>query len=1302
MTRFITMNTGKAGYCKSNAVHTFLLEFPAEVVAVQEVDIPPASRASFVRFWREHGFTSVLAGTDEIPAKAALMCTTPVQALQLHTSNPSRVAAAVLELAHDDRVQKIIACSVYGFNGDRSATAQLLDELLHEVISFGFPFILLGDWQDEACDPPVAHLLSSGAIHCLDDSFTRTLPKTGPGRCNRIDFGLCSRQIFAQEVEHASGVGDHLAVRYLITDWSTLHGLQRPSRSRVACSGELMAERFQEESFSQAFIDAFNTQSPDEMWTVLSTFAEAALCLDNTGTPRHLQWQPAVRPRDTHKAAKASEPLPLRRLRRLQRRLRHLLHVPGDLLLASKVLRDVHSLSSDFPDLNAITLLNLNNDVETIDYLVDSTAATVKLEAIAHWKAKLHDDPIAQAAWIKSRAAADLERMTQPTLSADAVFNATIHPSNVLEEQQAKWTRVWNPTSPAGSVEDVSQLLREVPRPETLDIPITWTVSALKSATRAMQGKAGGADDWRPEDLLLLPDAWWKRFAQLWAFCYQHATLPRVWKLCRVSLARKPSGSYRPISLCSVAWRAGSRHLCRSLRGWAKSWMGAHDLGGLPGCSPADAHGRLFTAIASGVDCFLQEDLTTFFDTITIEHAVQVLLHLRMPEPVAALFQEFYIESERILSFGGFVASSWTPIGRGLLQGCPMSALVAASVMHVWTSVVANQDTECLAFLDDRTCWPLTTDTGRSKEVMIAAATRGRRFDKAFGLASDKTKSAVVGSAVFDDLARNLEYPRTDALEALGLVHPLDPLLPRRLRKFSLEKVELRFKYIAGVTYNPHFLLRHVRSLVFSMIQWAAGFASPTEVELNRLRDRTFGVFRRNVVFETPKLLFHEVFDWWTHPRFAMDWSVILAIERFQCMRPGWMEHVPLGEAVLPWLRVLPTASALLSRCGWTCSPCGGQLQCRDEHGTIRVFRLGFESHRVLLEWLKDIYRKETLRRTGRVCRSYHRSDPHLAVGLDLPAPPRRGRVVAAGHKAVWKAAAARPFQLAALACGGTCWYYFSLRRGALQRIPDCLCGLAEPSRPHLLWCCPFTADLRARLELPVHRCEERLFAVLLPEEPPGPSTLDAPGLLLDLLNDLERTVSWRSTTFVATDGSSKDNVGAFALYLPGSDTVHTLGLDGEDQSSYRAELSAIDFLLSALCNLSERGFTGKIVILTDCEAAVTASSRGWCKSLPLLANRIYQYFLRATSYGMIIELSWLPAHGRQRLHWVPHPDVHPDVQRGWNYKADEAAKGCLLRRWQGSPRAAYRRQMLQAKQWEIAAITASAEAALRFQGQLC
>ena len=149
---------------------------------------------------------------------------------------------------------------------------------------------------------------------------------------------------------------------------------------------------------------------------------------------------------------------------------------------------------------------------------------------------------------------------------------------------------------------------------------------------------------------------------------------------------------------------------------------------------------------------------------------------------------------------------------------------------------------------------------------------------------------------------------------------------------------------------------------------------------------------------------------------------------------------------MFPWRR----PCSLGKECSLKLQPCwpvvaGPALQ-RDEQGVLRVFQLGFESHRVLREWLQNLYRKEALAATGRVRRSYHRRDPNLAVGLDLPAPLPQSRVLAAGHKAVWRASSSRPYQLASLASGGSCWYYYSLRRGALNEFT--VCGLPSPSRP--------------------------------------------------------------------------------------------------------------------------------------------------------------------------------------------------------------------------------------------------------------
>ena len=52
-------------------------------------------------------------------------------------------------------------------------------------------------------------------------------------------------------------------------------------------------------------------------------------------------------------------------------------------------------------------------------------------------------------------------------------------------------------------------------------IGITWDGRTRLRIGRAMAGKASGPDDWRPEDLVLLPQCWWDAFGKLWQEVYQ-------------------------------------------------------------------------------------------------------------------------------------------------------------------------------------------------------------------------------------------------------------------------------------------------------------------------------------------------------------------------------------------------------------------------------------------------------------------------------------------------------------------------------------------------------------------------------------------------------------------------------------------------------------------------------------------------------------------------------------------------------------------------------------------------------------
>ena len=192
-------------------------------------------------------------------------------------------------------------------------------------------------------------------------------------------------------------------------------------------------------------------------------------------------------------------------------------------------------------------------------------------------------------------------------------------------------------------------------------------------------------------------------------------------------------------------------------------------------------------------------------------------------------------------------------------------------------------------------------------------------------------------------------------------------------------------------------------------------------------------------------------------------------------------------------------------------------------------------------------HRRKALAKSSRVRKSLHRTDPHLARGLDLPAPPLGGFLKARGHVALWKRSPPGAVRQTALATGGS-WWHARPRFYPTGPAPSCLCGLSQPSRAHLLWVCPSTVTHRCNLNPPQNRAEERLFAILAEEEPPAPRTTDC--IVDQLSKQVREMCSKHETLYVATDGSSRDNIGAAAIVISSAEDDHnvfTQGLSGED-----------------------------------------------------------------------------------------------------------------------------------------------------------
>ena len=171
-----------------------------------------------------------------------------------------------------------------------------------------------------------------------------------------------------------------------------------------------------------------------------------------------------------------------------------------------------------------------------------------------------------------------------------------------------------------------------------------------------------------------------------------------------------------------------------------------------------------------------------------------------------------------------------------------------------------------------------------------------------------------------------------------------------------------------------------------------------------------------------------------------------------------------------------------------------------------------------------------------------------------------------------------------------------SSRRG--KGIPDrhrrmqCICGAMAPSRPHMTWTCASTADLRRDHPLPGTRAEERLFARPTPLKPKAPAATDPvhlsriPWMLLFVMLYESQDCGTRDWIYIATDGSSRSSVGAFAVVVGTPSCVFSRGTAAEDQTPYRQEVMGLHAALDSLHRVWQPGCRPRVFLLTDCKAA--------------------------------------------------------------------------------------------------------------------
>ncbi|CAE7264425.1 Pol [Symbiodinium sp. CCMP2456] len=397
-------------------------------------------------------------------------------------------------------------------------------------------------------------------------------------------------------------------------------------------------------------------------------------------------------------------------------------------------------------------------------------------------------------------------------------------------------------------------------------VQLRFSPGVLKAAMQSMHGKAAGADDWRPSEMIHLPWSWWDLASQLWSTIVEVRRVPCIWKQARVALLWKARQRTRPISLLPAA---GARCIKDQLKPWLDSWQESHVMGGLPATSVATSLMQIRRAFDEGCSCFAQLDIASYFDTIGPFVLRRRMAHLHLPQDISDLLGNFYQGVQRIFCMSQALSGRWREISTGLAQGCPLSPILASAIGHIWCCwIKASRPPDmprCLSYVDDRTLW---VPAGGPCSALQLPLRRSREFDQAFGFALSLDKSAIVTrdpDPCADALAAEFGFKRAATLEILGVQASFES--EWRLLKFQV----LRLNLLRTVTSNRRTHCQLLASLVTPCFAWAAGFARPAPEELSKVRGAVVHLFGKCFTGQAATVLVFEATGWKLEPEFACE-----------------------------------------------------------------------------------------------------------------------------------------------------------------------------------------------------------------------------------------------------------------------------------------------------------------------------------------------------------------------------------------------------------------------------------------------
>ena len=208
-----------------------------------------------------------------------------------------------------------------------------------------------------------------------------------------------------------------------------------------------------------------------------------------------------------HHAAKASEPLFLRRARRLQRRLGQLVQRDPSPNLLRHTWRDLRDLSVHFEELKAFIDAGVSVDAyEVLDVVSDCVSRSsdgLRDQRLQRWRADLRQSFAKQCRWVKDRADLKVARAVDAP-SLDCALSNSLHPSTVLDQETLKWSRLWTSSpSSASARARLQQVVDSLPQVAQQAFEPDLSAQALRRSVHAMRRKSPGPDGFKASSLEL-------------------------------------------------------------------------------------------------------------------------------------------------------------------------------------------------------------------------------------------------------------------------------------------------------------------------------------------------------------------------------------------------------------------------------------------------------------------------------------------------------------------------------------------------------------------------------------------------------------------------------------------------------------------------------------------------------------------------------------------------------------------------------------------------------------------------------